>query len=83
MSAALAATILRNRPAIRARLTHTVHYRTGGKRNGGTPRTVTGYGADCVVIELDDDGGTIEPVAGVVGGRKLQGGTRWNLSRRW
>lgn len=60
MSAALAAAILRNRPAIGARLTYTVHYRTGGKSETAVHRaTVTGYGADCVVIELDDDGGTI------------------------
>lgn len=60
MSAALAAAIVRNRPAIGSRHTYTVETSSGKKRTRHAHgATVTSYADDRPRITLDDRGGLI------------------------
>lgn len=57
MSAALAAAIVRNRPAIGSRHTYTVKYRQGAKEYTAVHEmVVTAHEDDCVVLYLKDYG---------------------------
>lgn len=60
MSAALAAAIVRNRPAIGSRHTYSVAVSSGTKRTTNTHgATITGYDAGRPVVELDAQRGVI------------------------